>query len=413
MTSTADLGRQLARYAARMHAAAGGVHHIASPAGAWLLAALCASVAADAGDEVAAELTFALGTRPATAAAQAAALLDPGHPAVLSAAGLWIRERARTPGVDRWRAALPATVATGDVPSQEKLDAWADEHTLGLIRRFPVEVDHATLLVLATALATKVTWQRPFDLVPAQRLGAGGVWAGGVERVLATPAGGHGHEQFVATTATAGDVAVHTARAEQELTVTSVVAAPDVPPAEVLAAAYEIATGVVTGPRVSRRSLFDLPLGASALWTVREEAARTTAPDGREERCTAVLPAWSATSSHDLDRPELGVPAAARAAATALGLPEHLYTARQAVTARYSRTGFEAAAVSAFAVATGMPMYRDGVLRTAELRFPHPYAVVAVATQQSWDSDRDVTVVGPWHGLPVFSAWVAEVDDAA
>jgi hypothetical protein len=413
MTRTAGLRRPLAEYGARMHAAAGPGHLVASPVGAWLLAALCGSVAADAGDEAVTELTVALGMDPATAAAQAAALLDPPHPAVLAAAGLWVRERVRTPRVDAWRAALPAAVDSGDVPSQEKLDAWADEHTLGLIRRFPIQVDATVVLVLATALATKVTWQRPFDLVPAQRLGADSAWVDAVERVLATPAGGHGHEQFVATTAAAGDVVVHTARAEQELTVTSVVAAPDVPPADVVAAAYEIATAVVAGPRVPRRSLFDLPLGESALWTVREEAAQVTAPDGREERATAVLPAWSATSSHDLDRAELGIPAAARAAATALGLPESVHTARQSAMARYSRTGFEAAAVSAFAVATGMPMYRDGVLRTAELRFPHPYAVVAVATQQSWDSDRGVTVVGPWHGLPVFSAWVADVVDAA
>jgi hypothetical protein len=43
-------------------------------------------------------------------------------------------------------------------------------------------------------------------------------------------------------------------------------------------------------------------------------------------------------------------------------------------------------------------------VRTAELRFGHPYAVVAVATD--WGTR------GPWHGLPVFSAWVAQPQDA-
>jgi hypothetical protein len=125
-----------------------------------------------------------------------------------------------------------------------------------------------------------------------------------------------------------------------------------------------------------------------------------------------VLPAWSADSDHDLGRTELGLPAAARAAAAALDLGVFRYEARQSAVAKYTRVGFEAAAVSAMAVATGYQEPRDGVERTAELRFGHPYAVVATARDQRWDRERGVTVVGPWHGLPVFSAWVARADEA-
>ena len=42
-----------------------------------------------------------------------------------------------------------------------------------------------------------------------------------------------------------------------------------------------------------------------------------------------------------------------------------------------------------------------GKRREAELRFDHPYAVVATATG-----------TGPWADLPVFSAWVADPEDA-
>jgi hypothetical protein len=387
---TAGIRRPLAEYAVRMHAAAGPVHHVASPLGAWLLAALCAPVAAGTGAED--ELSAALGADPETARGWAAALLDSPHDAVLSAAGLWTR------GVP-WPGPLPAAVETGDLPDRAWLDAWADRHTLGLIKRFPVAVGPDVVLLLATALATKVSWEVPFDLAPGARLAG---W--GVERVLATPESGYFHESFVATTR-AGDVAVHTARAREDLDVTSVVAAPGVPAADVIAAAYEIAAA-------PRRSLFDLPLGEGPLWTITERPVRTTAPDGREERCTAVLPAWSAESDHDLDRPELGLPAAAGAAAAALGLGAFGYEARQSAVAKYTRVGFEAAAVSGMGVATGYQEPRDGVERTAELRFGHPYAVVAVARQQRYDRERSATVVGPWHGLPVFSAWVAKADEA-
>jgi hypothetical protein len=379
------LAAPLAAYAVRMHTPAGAAHHVASPLGAWLLAALCAPV----GDE---ELAAALGADLDTAYRWAAALLDQPHEAVLSAAGLWTR------GLD-WPAALPATVETGDLPDQAWLDAWADRHTLGLIKRFPIKIDPEVVLLLATALATKVSWEAPFDVAPGARLPG---W--GVSSVLATPAGEYFHDCRIASTA-AGDVAVHTARARDDLDVTSVVAAPGTPPADVIAAAYDIAAA-------PRRSLFDLPLGEGPLWTITERPARTTAPDGREERCTAVLPAWSADSDHDLGRPELGLPAAARAAAAALGLGVFRYEARQSAVAKYTRVGFEAAAVSAMAVATGYQEPRDGVERTAELRFGHPYAVVATARDQRWDRERGVTVVGPWHGLPVFSAWVARADEA-
>jgi hypothetical protein len=100
--------------------------------------------------------------------------------------------------------------------------------------------------------------------------------------VLRTPA--RGHAQFIAVTPEAADVAVHVARARGGLLVMSVAAAP-----------------------IERRSLFDLPLGADLLWSVREETSRSD----ETERCTAVLPAWSARSTHDLTDPGFGFAAAA------------------------------------------------------------------------------------------------------
>ncbi len=85
---------------------------------------------------------------------------------------------------------------------------------------------------------------------------------------------------------------------------------------------------------------------------------------------------------------------------------------RSGRTARYSRTGFEAAAVTAAAVASGMPMTRPGLVRTAELRFGQPFAVVAAATGQDHHARQQAPGLSPWHGLPVFSAWIAQPEDA-
>ncbi|MBQ1073143.1 hypothetical protein KBX06_08195 [Micromonospora sp. C31] len=404
---TTDIRTPLARYADRLHAVTGDGHHVASPLGAWLLLALAAPAATGA---TRAALEEVLGTDVRTAATAADVLLAAPHPLVASATAFWHRPGGTTTGLDGWRAALPASTATGPLPDQAGLDGWAREHTLGLIEAFPLTVTPQVLLVLASALATRVSWATPFEVAPADALGSGSAWAGGLRRALRSPR--HGHRCWIADTARAGTVAVHAAPARPARTadgaagllVVSVVAAPDVPAGDVLAAAHELASVAADAPEhlpAQRRSLFDVPLGEGPLWTLREEPTRTYAPDGREETVTAVLPCWSARSRHELTAPGLGFPAVARVFGELLDEPGLGFEAAQAAMARYGRYGFEAAAVSGFAATLSLPP--EGVARVAELRFGHPYAVVALAT--------DDRAGGPWHGLPVFSAWVAEPEE--
>ncbi|MGW0217538.1 hypothetical protein ACWDXH_24410 [Micromonospora chokoriensis] len=405
---TTDLHGPLSAYAARLHATVGDAHHVASPLGAWLLLAVCATAAAD--DDPAAEnLARALGTDLAGAAEAARALLDEPHPLVRSATALWQRSRRSDVGAAGWRAALPRSTEVGVLPDQAGLDAWAREHTDGLIETFPLTVGPDVVFALASALATRVSWAAPFDVADARDLGAGSPWAGQLRRVLRSP--DHGHRCAIVPTTRAGDVIVHAAPAQTTdgagLVVLSVAAAPQVSPAEVLAVAYDLSAGAADGaPPAGARSLFDLPLGNAPLWTVREERVRTMARGGREERHHAILPCWSARSDHDLAAPTLGFPAATATLAKALATPVEGFEARQSAVARFDRYGFEAAAVTGMFARTSLPP--EGVARTAELRFGHPYAVVAVATDTRADG-----VTGPWHGLPVFSAWVAEPDDLA
>lgn len=406
ITASTDVTSAVAGYARRLHQAVGECHHVASPLGAWLLLALCGPASSGAARTGLAEV---LGLDVEQAAAAAGRLLSAPHPLVAAAAGVWRRDGVQAEALSRWLASLPATVDTGALTDQAALDDWARRTTLGLIDRFPVELTDETLLMLGTALATKISWAQPFDVAPASALGPHSPWAGTLSRVLRTPQldWGHGHSQFIAAADQVGDVAVHTARARDGLQVTSVAARPGVPAADVLAAACRLASAIATGRPVARRSLFTLPLGAAPLWEITEQQVQTTAPDGRAEYCTAVLPAWSADSTHDLSgHPGLGFGAAAAALATLAGLDEFAYEARQAAVARYSRTGFEAAAVTGLVAAGGMPRTRPGVMRTAVLRFGQPYAVVAVT------ADPDQRAGSPWWGLPVFSAWITQPEDA-
>jgi hypothetical protein len=391
MATQPDLAGPVSRYARRFHDLVGAGHQVASPLGAWLVLALSAPASAGA-DRVA--LTEVLGCNPDLAARTAADLLSHPHPLVAAAAGVWNKPGAVSA---QWLAGLPAAVQRGAVPDQAELDRWARDHTFGLIDSFPIELDPSDCLILATALATKVSWTQPFALAAASTLGAASPWAQRLTSVLRTPA--QGHAQFIAVTPEAADVAVHVARARGGVLVMSVAAAPEVAPAEVLAAAYRLAVDHAVGAQIERRSLFDLPLGADLLWSVREETSRSD----ETEQCTAVLPAWSARSTHDLTDPGFGF----AAAASALG-GTNPWNARQAAMARYSRIGFEAAALTSMVIASSMRVPRRGLMRTAELRFGHPFAVVAVAVEQDSDSGGGQSVRGPWHGIPAFSAWVTE-----
>jgi hypothetical protein len=376
---------------------------VASPLGAWLLLALCAPASDGETREF---LNATLGCDVREAAELAAGLLASPHPLVAAAAGVWHRD-APSETLTRWMAGLPADVQIGPLTTQAALDDWARRHTFGLIERFPIDLDPSIYLVIATALATRVSWERPFDLAPASALGPSSPWATELSRVLQTP---HdtGHEQFVAATQAVGDVAVHAAWARDGLLVASVAADPGVPAGDVLAAAYELAPALATGGSVARRSLFDLPLGEGPLWSVSETTAPIKSGAAREERCTAVLPAWTALSEHVLSDPELGFGAAARALARG-----DQWQARQVAMARYTRVGFEAAAVTALAVGLAAVLVpRTGLVRTAELRFGHPYAVVAVTAGQPGAGRPGGPAPSPWFGLPVFSAWVAQPEDA-
>jgi hypothetical protein len=356
------------------------------------------------------ELTGILGVDVDTAAAFAATLLGDPHPAVDLATGVWTSRKIPAARAAGWLARLPSTIDRGDLPRQRALDAWAKAHTHRMIQRFPVELTPETLLILATALATNVSWEEPFIPVTAAHRGLvpSTMWSGEVERVLKTPKS-ESHYQFIAATERAGDVGVHTVDAEEGMSVTSVIAERGVSPSEVIATAYEIGCG----RHVAKRSLFDLPLGISPMWRITEQPIETAAADGREEKYEAVLPAWSAEGRHDLRRDELGFPAVAASLKPILGIADYPYEATQAVIARYSRTGFRAAALAGFEgrlCRMGYPSSRrPGVLRVATLQFGHPFAVVAVTDDRRLES---TTQFGPWQRVPVYSAWIAEPSEA-
>jgi hypothetical protein len=401
-------------YARRISTAALDQHReasVSSALGVWLLLAACAS-AAQGSDRAA--LEEALGCSAQEASRLLTAFIADPPPALKVAVALWARIADTTAELAAWTRGLPDQVESGFMPSQAQADAWADRKTLGLIPRFPIQIDEFTRIVLASALATRVSWKVPFGLVPAaDHCGASSPWRGAVSRLLWD--GEADGRSMIARTDAAGVVAVHLAVAREDLTVVSVSGAPELDRASVLAAAYAVAATVNGEWGRTACSLYDLPLGAGHSWEISEREVEVFVPEPRLERIAGVaLPAWTAREELDLARsPAFGTGPALDALRQLIGpRPNDETQAKQAAVASFTRYGFEAAAITAFgAVAAALRRPQERAIeRTAVLRFDHPYAAVAIAGRPA-EAGRGATSGSPspessLAGLPLFAAWV-------
>jgi Serpin (serine protease inhibitor) len=401
------------RYARRVYPAVLEQHggaSVCSPLGVWLLLAACATAARD-GERAA--LEDALGCSAEEADELLAVFMAAPPEALKAAIAVWVRVADATEALAGWVRGLPSAVESGLMPSQQEADAWAEHKTLGLIRSFPLAIDALTRVVLASALATQVSWRVPFDVVPAaEHLAPGSPWRTKVKRLLWD---GHGGRGMILETRAAGVVAVHLAVASEDLTVISVSADPGVARAAVLDAAHEVAASWRRGSPLPACSLFDLPLGAGHSWLISEpQVARHHGGHPVERIVGASMPAWHVESRLDLKASELfGSGPALEVMRQLIGpLPGDETHAVQAAVASFTRYGFRAAAITTFAIRASA---RAEPERTAILRFDHPYAAVAIAGKATPPNFAG----GSHHleglalaGLPVFSAWIEGPQEA-
>ncbi|AMT72854.1 serpin family protein [Mycobacteroides immunogenum] len=379
-------------YAARFNPSLLRAHGVASPLGLWLLLALVGPATQGAHRQ---DLETVLGTTVDDAAARAAVLVHDPHPAVLTAAAVWDRELGAA--FDRWTQTLPESVQRGPIPSKADADRWAYDHTRGLIGEFPARIDHLTRLLLVSALATDISWTTPLDA--DEQLG--GEFGQKIKRSLTFRSGFHG----VFETDAAGQVAVAAPETSSALQVLSVIAAPGVPADRVDVAAHQVAAALA-GDEQAARPLPEAELIDGHAWTVTERREQRSGGPERLLQWQSYLPAWSARSDHDLANAP-GVEPVLQALAT-FARPDDRpvnFAVRQSAVASYTRSGFKAAAVSVIGMrAAGMPSFREVLVRRIELRFNRPYVVLACAARDD----------GPpaWRGMPVFSAWITEPEEA-
>ncbi|MER8009009.1 serpin family protein [Streptomyces sp. NPDC094149] len=330
-----------------------------------------------AGGAARTELVEALGVPDGQAGAAARELLGAmgAMRGLDRALGLWTRRTLELR--EAWAAGLPAGahgVLTADpVADKAALDAWAAERTGGLIERMPVALYEDTDLVLASALALRTRWLRPFTERATEP--EAGPWFGRtllglhrrtevLDRIgVADTRWGHVTELKVL-----GDnaVDVHLLLGEERMTAGQVLAAG----VDVLARRCP----VLPGPA--------LPYGEAGpgLRVVKELSTRPL-PPSLDVRTVA----FGVTAEHDLlARPELFGLGAAMLDHTPgpfpgiSGDPLFVGSARQSAMARFFAHGFEAAAVTAFGMPGGaMPRLRWATT-VVEAVYDRPFGFLAL-----------------------------------
>jgi hypothetical protein len=385
-------------------------HGVGSALGLWMLLAL---VATDAQGPAREEIERVLRTDAGDAARRVRVLLDTPHPALHAALALWYEEDFMAERFSAFADSLPNSTTRGPVPTQDAADAWANEHSLGLVPKFPLDIQSRTAIVLASTLATRGDWQEPFTDSTPEALG--GDFASQTTSALRSPVS---HNVFVVRTDAAGHVGAHTALTRDGLLVVSVIGDPEAPPATMHRAATEVASMLEGGQASTHQvSLFDLPLGEGGSWSIEEHLYESFGPP-TIETTEAILAPWEISTLSDL----VNAPGVSSAFDTMDKwihpvLRPGSFQAKQAAIARFTKTGFEAAAVTAMSARAGsVPQRTLTTERKLTLRFNRPYAVVAL-TQSSLPDPaapwRQVSIASTeWDGLPVFAAWVGHVDPA-
>lgn len=357
---------------------AGEGDFVLSGAGVWPLLAL---LAARADEPARSELADAIQVSADQAHDAALLMLQTLDTStdVSAALGLWVHRQL--PLNQNWLASLPP--GTVDLlTGQDALDSWANEHTRGLIERFPLTVSPDTLLVLATALVAKTRWAVPFH--PAYLEPESGPWQG--------PRGGG----LYRTTHHLGDVSLlHGPEPVTRMVVTGT-ADLDVhlllgtgTPGSVLGTGLAALSGQVraqtpppvgaTGPGLQVTEI-ESPAPADVVWIV--------------------LPPFEVRSKHNLlTLPDVfGLTTAIdRGIGHFSGIsaePLAIEQAAQDVLARFTPEGFETAAVSAVAVTlAGLPSPEHTVTKITA-RFDRPFGFLAVHRPT---------------GLAVTAGWIASL----
>lgn len=364
-------------------------NHVASPFGAWILLAILVGGNTKAlTAEERAKLEDILGEPVESAYSAAKRLLSNVPEEVSLAVKGWVRDLLK-PEVGVWLSDLQndGIDAGLGMPTQDAADQWAADNTKNLIKKFPADVENPDLAVLlASAVATKIKWAKPYNLV----VNNSGAWDG-VQRLL--------HENKTNAFLFYVDDELWAAHkkvsADGGITTIAILPPDGAERNLVQDVAYELSGDLLLGNNAIPLEV--LGEGDYGVATIVKQRGFSS-----DDTYNVTLPAWDAESNFDLID---GVDVGFVDAAGVLGRYEgDAYNATQSAVASYDKEGFEAAAVTQFGLMRASSvMLPSSIALEASIIFDRPFAVIALSTDLSNED---------WFGQTLFTAWVAEAKES-
>ena len=360
---------------------------VVSGLGLWPLLALLATAADEPGRS---ELAEAAGVDADVAATKAVQLVSAiEESADLHAAlGVWIHQQLKLS--ESFDSVVPAALTgtlTGDLAADKaKLDAWAAEHTDGLIREMPIEVTPDLAVVLASALSLRTTWTRPFK-EEIKRV-YDGPWSGGSWHWLERT-----DRDLDAVRLYNGGLTVITVQGDADVDVLLGVGAPGAAQPDVLAGLLAASAKPEAG-RPGGALIRSAEPGQEVAPGIKIGLTTSSVPELKLS-----LPSFNVQVEHDLlDHRELFGLATVSTEPGESGhfsaiSPEPLAVgqARQTVLARFFATGFEAAAVTAMGLMAASMQTRQE--RRLDVELDRPFGFVAIHRESR---------------LPVVAGWIEQ-----
>ncbi|TDU88311.1 serpin (serine protease inhibitor) [Kribbella voronezhensis] len=367
---------------------------VVSGLGVWPLVALLATAADEPGRG---ELAAAAGVDADSAAGRAVELVETiERSADLHAAmAIWVHEQLKLSESfdDVVPAALAGTLTGDSLADKAKLDAWAAEHTDGMIRKMPIEVTPDLAVVLASALSLKTTWTKPFK-EQLKRL-YDGPWAGSSWHWLERTDGDLDSVRRYADSP-AGPLTVITVEGDADVDI--LLGIGDAQRTDVLAGLLAASAKPAEGQLGSALVEQGEP-GQEVAPGVKIGLTTTSVPDVKLS-----LPSFNVEVEHDLLalREIFGLttvtgPPAGNGHFSGIS-PDQLVvgSAKQTVLARFFATGFEAAAVTAMGLMrTSMPTNQA---RRLDVELARPFAFTAVLRGSR---------------LPIVTGWIEQPTEPA
>jgi serpin (serine protease inhibitor) len=385
---TDDVMRAVTGLTARWAREAPAGNTVLSGLGLWPLLAILATAADEPGRSELAAASDTDAGAAATAAARLVETLD-GSQDLHAALGVWVRDDLKL--AESFDDVMPAPlrgILTADATRDKQLlDAWASEHTGGLIPHMPLDVTPDLVLALASALSVDTTWARPFE--EQRRRLHDGPWAGEWRWLSRT-------DPDPATIAVYDGLVTATVKGEADVDVVLGLGAPEATAQQVLPALVEL---------LGRRGTSgDDVLARAEAGSEPSPGLHVVTTTARKPDVQLSLPSFEVRAEHDLlehaDLFGLGAvstPPPGRGHFSAIS-PEPLKVsqAKQSVFARFFATGFEAAAVTAIGMTRMAAMSPSGLRLRLDLDRPFAFAAV----------HRDTR-------LPIVAGWIAEPTERA